>query len=363
MSLTSATSLTSSTSLTSPPPCSVFDIPSSTSFPSSTSRPLCSWLRYVLDVLCVLDFASSTSSTSSRSTTSSTDILSSASFTSRPSCVYSKSLLSAPLRYVCSFLSLLRPVDPFFHARTHTDKWCQTNCSPNTKTNRPRLDKVNSSACEILFAWFSGFKAFFRHMGRLTGHFFVSEILLQRNDWHCNQTSRTETDWKQQHRTSWRYVRARRFTVQPCHVTCYSSLFLPCRLGSRRRSWRWTYDWVRLQPARWRPQSLSLWVPWGPASSPIPRAQPHGWSQRWLCFDSLRSPGCFSFCRSACCHWVYGWTEGCIPWLADIAQCAFKCGRQGPSHQTNKIIFELVALGSPFSGREGLSHQTNKSFS
>ena len=47
----------------------------------------------------------------------------------------------------------------------------------------------------------------------------------------------------------------------------------------------------------------------------------------------------------------------------DIAQCAFKCGRQGPSHQTNKLIFELVALGSPFSGREGLSHQTNKSFS
>ena len=81
-----------------------------------------------------------------------------------------------------------------FHARTHTDKWCQTNCSPNTETNRPRLDKVNSSACEILFAWFSGFKASFRHMGRLTGHFFVSEILLQRNDWHCNQTSRAETD-------------------------------------------------------------------------------------------------------------------------------------------------------------------------
>ena len=82
-----------------------------------------------------------------------------------------------------------------FHARAHSDRWCQEHCSPNTKTNQPRLAKVNSSACEILFAWFSGFKKSFRHMSRLTGHFFVSEILLLRNDWHCNQTTRrTETD-------------------------------------------------------------------------------------------------------------------------------------------------------------------------
>ena len=70
-----------------------------------------------------------------------------------------------------------------FHSKTHCDEWCQTNCSPRVPANQARISGHNSSACEILFSWFSGYKASFRHMGVQTSHFFVHELLLMKNSW------------------------------------------------------------------------------------------------------------------------------------------------------------------------------------
>ena len=64
-----------------------------------------------------------------------------------------------------------------FHMRGHTDTWCQLNCSPKLPEHAEILANVNSSSCEILFQWFSQHKSSFRHMGRLTAHFFVSEMI------------------------------------------------------------------------------------------------------------------------------------------------------------------------------------------
>ena len=74
-----------------------------------------------------------------------------------------------------------------FHSKAHNDSWCQKHCSPKTKENQRRLEAVNSSACEILFSWLSGYKNAFRHMNRMTGHFFIHELLLLRNAWSSRQ--------------------------------------------------------------------------------------------------------------------------------------------------------------------------------
>ena len=77
-----------------------------------------------------------------------------------------------------------------FHSASHTDTFCRQNCSPKTAENSARLQGVNTSACEILFQWLSGFKASFRHMNRLTAQFFVPELLLMRNEWRSQQQTR-----------------------------------------------------------------------------------------------------------------------------------------------------------------------------
>ena len=74
-----------------------------------------------------------------------------------------------------------------FHAVTHCDAWCRANCAPSTPVNKARMAGVNSSACELLFSWFSLYRNSFRHMGQETAHFFVNEVLLMRNEWHRAQ--------------------------------------------------------------------------------------------------------------------------------------------------------------------------------
>ena len=74
-----------------------------------------------------------------------------------------------------------------FHAVTHCDAWCRANCAPSTPVNEARVAGVNSSACELLFSWFSLYRNSFRHMGQETAHFFVNEVLLMRNEWHRAQ--------------------------------------------------------------------------------------------------------------------------------------------------------------------------------
>ena len=63
-----------------------------------------------------------------------------------------------------------------FHYRGHRDSWCRANCAPTLPEHNTILQSVNTSRCEILFQWFSQYKHSFRHMSRLTGHFFVSEL-------------------------------------------------------------------------------------------------------------------------------------------------------------------------------------------
>ena len=76
-----------------------------------------------------------------------------------------------------------------FHSKGHVDTWCQQNCSPLCAGNAERMAHINSSACEILFSWLSGYKASFRHMNRMTGHFFIHEVLLLRNAWNASRAN------------------------------------------------------------------------------------------------------------------------------------------------------------------------------
>ncbi len=70
-----------------------------------------------------------------------------------------------------------------FHARGHVDRWCLEHCHPDVPANAQLLKGVNSSACELLFQWLSGYKAAFRHMGRNTAQFFLLEVLDLKNEW------------------------------------------------------------------------------------------------------------------------------------------------------------------------------------
>eukprot|EP00971_Amphidinium_carterae_P339476 6477309-Amphidinium_carterae.1 len=69
------------------------------------------------------------------------------------------------------------------HARGHVDEWCRENCHPNLPAHQQLLEEANTSTCETLFTWFSGYKPSFRHMNRATARFFVNELLDLRNSW------------------------------------------------------------------------------------------------------------------------------------------------------------------------------------
>lgn len=91
-------------------------------------------------------------------------------------------------KWLCDYPRLTHPRTLFitdkFHSRAHKDAWCQANCSPEVAENKQAVQDINTSACEILFSWFSKYRSCFRTMNRQTGHFFVQEILLLRNASH-----------------------------------------------------------------------------------------------------------------------------------------------------------------------------------
>ena len=73
-----------------------------------------------------------------------------------------------------------------FHSKSHTDKWCRESCSPFLPQNETRIQSHNSSACELLFSWFSAYKPSFRH-GSADSTFFMHEVLLMKNTWLQSQ--------------------------------------------------------------------------------------------------------------------------------------------------------------------------------
>ncbi|CAE7225029.1 hypothetical protein AK812_SmicGene46748 [Symbiodinium microadriaticum] len=85
-----------------------------------------------------------------------------------------------PTTPTCVFRPFRFIVDRF-HYEGHTDKWCRDNCSPTLPPHEETLENVSTSSCEILFQWFSQYKHAFRHMSRLVGHFFVTELVDMHN--------------------------------------------------------------------------------------------------------------------------------------------------------------------------------------
>lgn len=94
-------------------------------------------------------------------------------------------------RWVSSYPALTYPQMHYiidkFHSRTHCDAWCQSHCSPSVPENQSRIQGHNSSACELLFSWFSLYKPSYRHMSAQTSHFVVHELLLIKNAWMQKQ--------------------------------------------------------------------------------------------------------------------------------------------------------------------------------
>ena len=64
-----------------------------------------------------------------------------------------------------------------FHASGHVDAWSLANVHPAVPENSAALEGVNTSACEILFAWLARYKHGFRKMNRWMGNFFAQEVL------------------------------------------------------------------------------------------------------------------------------------------------------------------------------------------
>ena len=86
----------------------------------------------------------------------------------------------------------LRFVIDKFHARGHVDPWCRQHCHPDAPGNAERLQLVNTSACELLFAWLSGYKGAFRHMRKQTAQFFILELLDMRNEWQAARKEKVQ---------------------------------------------------------------------------------------------------------------------------------------------------------------------------
>ena len=68
-----------------------------------------------------------------------------------------------------------------FHARGHVDEWCRQNCCPGVPETDAAIEGVNTSICEITFAWIARYKHIFRKMNRWTGNFFISEMCYGHN--------------------------------------------------------------------------------------------------------------------------------------------------------------------------------------
>ena len=64
-----------------------------------------------------------------------------------------------------------------FHARRHVGPWCVANVHTDTAKNECHVDRINTSACEMSFAWSAGYKHSFRKNARWTTNLFIQELL------------------------------------------------------------------------------------------------------------------------------------------------------------------------------------------
>lgn len=68
-----------------------------------------------------------------------------------------------------------------FHSRGHVDPWCLDNCGPGVPENSEAIDAMNTSICEITFAWLARFKHMTRKMKQWAFWFFIQEVIYCRN--------------------------------------------------------------------------------------------------------------------------------------------------------------------------------------
>ena len=68
-----------------------------------------------------------------------------------------------------------------FHSRGHVDAWCVANCGPNVPENSEVVTEINTSICEITFAWLARFKRMTRKMNQFSFWFFDQEVVYERN--------------------------------------------------------------------------------------------------------------------------------------------------------------------------------------
>ena len=68
-----------------------------------------------------------------------------------------------------------------FHSRAHVDEWCVKHTSPKAPENAEDANNINTSICEITFAWLARCRHMTRKMAQWTFWFFVQEIIHGRN--------------------------------------------------------------------------------------------------------------------------------------------------------------------------------------
>lgn len=68
-----------------------------------------------------------------------------------------------------------------FHSVNHVDAWCHDHVNPGLPHLQPRLQGINTSRCESVFAWMRGFAGALHLMSRWRFRFFVSEMLDMHN--------------------------------------------------------------------------------------------------------------------------------------------------------------------------------------
>lgn len=85
-----------------------------------------------------------------------------------------------PLAASVAFPAMKFIVDKF-HARTHVDEWCLKHTSPSAPENQTDANAINTSICEITFAWLARYRHMTRKMAQWTFWFFAQEIIHDRN--------------------------------------------------------------------------------------------------------------------------------------------------------------------------------------